>query len=87
MKQRASWTAIGGGFVLHIKWVLGGDIVKSFIIVLSALIFLLIAAAHAYRAYAGIDVVVATHHIPIIASWICAGVTGLLGILLLFSRK
>jgi len=61
--------------------------VKSFIIVLSALVFLLIAAAHVYRAYAGIDVIIAAHHIPIIASWICAGVTALLGILLLFSRK
>jgi len=61
--------------------------VKSFVVVLSALLFLLIAAAHVYRAYAHIDVVVAGHAIPIMASWICAGVTGLLGLLLLVVRK
>ena len=60
---------------------------KSFIIILSALLFLVIAVAHAYRAYTGIHVVVATHEIPILASWICAGVTAVLGIGLLFSRK
>jgi hypothetical protein len=66
---------------------MGSIIVKSFIVVLSALLFLVIAAAHAYRAYAGLDVVVAGHAIPILASWICAGVTAVLGILLLVLRK
>jgi hypothetical protein len=61
--------------------------VKSFVVVLSALVLLLIAAAHGYRAYAHIDVEVAKHAIPILASWICAGVTGLLGLLLLVVRK
>jgi len=61
--------------------------VKSFIIVLSALLFLVIAAAHAYRAYTGMHVVVGTHEIPIIVSWICTGVLGVLGLGLLFSRK
>ena len=65
----------------------GEGTVKSFIVVLSALIFLLIAVAHAYRAYAHIDIVVAGHAIPILASWICAGVTAVLGILLLVLRK
>jgi hypothetical protein len=65
----------------------GEGIVKSFVVVLSALVLLLIAVAHAYRAYAGLDVVVAGHAIPILASWICAGVTALLGILLLVVRK
>ena len=66
---------------------------KSFVVVLSALLFLLIAVAHAYRAYAGIPITVGpmAHHaayaLPVMASWICAGVTGLLGILLLVMRK
>ena len=66
---------------------------KSFVVVLSALLFLLIAVAHAYRAYAGIPITVGpwAHHaayvLPIMASWICAGVTGLLGLLLLVMRK
>jgi hypothetical protein len=67
--------------------------VKSFVVVLSALLFLLIAAAHAYRAYVGIPVTVGpfAHHaayaLPIMASWICAGVTAVLGLLLLVVRK
>ncbi len=60
---------------------------KSFVIVLSALLFLVIAAAHAYRAYAGIHILVGTYEVPMMVSWICAGVTAVLGILLLFSRK
>ena len=67
---------------------------KSFVVVLSALLFLLIAAAHAYRAYAGIPVLVGpmaghavAYALPIMASWICAGVTALLGLLLLVVRK
>ena len=54
--------------------------------VISALLFLVIAAAHAYRAYAGLDVVVAGHAIPIVASWACAAVTAILGIMLFVER-
>ena len=61
---------------------------KSFIVVVSALLLLVVAACHAYRAYAGLPLVIGTHEIPIMASWICAGVTGVLGLLLLvFARK
>ena len=60
---------------------------KTFVVVVSALLFLLIAAMHAYRAYAGIPVEVGHHVIPVMASWVCAGVTGLLGLLLLVLRK
>lgn len=65
----------------------GGGIVKSFIIVVSALLFIVIAVAHAYRAYTGMHILVGTHEIPILVSWICAGVTAVLGLGLLFSRK
>ena len=61
---------------------------KTLVVIVSALLFLGIAAAHAYRAYAGIELSVAGHAVPIMCSWACAGVTGLLGILLLvFARK
>ncbi len=60
---------------------------KAFVVAVSALLFLLIAAAHAYRAYAGIPIEVGHHAIPILASWVCAGVTALLGLLLLVLRK
>ena len=63
----------------------GEDAVKPFTII-SALLLLLIAAAHVYRAYAGIDVVVGTHHIPMIGSWIAAAVCAVLGIMLFAER-
>lgn len=50
--------------------------------VLTALLLLLIAAAHGYRAYTGMEVVVATHMIPVWASWVCAGVLAFLGLML-----
>lgn len=61
---------------------------KSLVVIISALVFLVIAAAHAYRAYSGVDMTVAQHAVPIMVSWVCAGVAGLLAILLLaFARK
>lgn len=60
---------------------------KGFVIVVSALLLLLVAAAHAYRAYAGIPIEIAHHTVPMMASWVCAGVTGVLGLLLLILRK
>lgn len=62
---------------------------KSFVIVLAALIFLLIAACQGYRAYAAIPVVVgaAQFAVPVLWSWIASGVAALMAILLLFSRK
>lgn len=56
---------------------------KSFVVVVSALLLILVAALHAYRAYAGLPLVIGTQAVPILASWICAGVTGVLGLLLL----
>ncbi|MDE1937901.1 MAG: hypothetical protein KGI68_02675 [Alphaproteobacteria bacterium] len=54
----------------------------KFFTIVAALLFLLIAAGHAYRAYAGIEVVVASHVIPMWVSWACAAVTAFLGIML-----
>jgi hypothetical protein len=77
----------GGGVVLLCRPVTGEIEMKAFIVVLSALLFLVMAALHAYRAYAGIPVEIGHHALPIMASWICTGVTGVLGILLLILRK
>lgn len=52
----------------------------------AALLLLVIAAAHAYRAYAGLDLVVASHVIPIGISWIAAAVCAGLGIMLFVER-
>ncbi len=54
--------------------------------VIAALLLLVVAAAHAYRAYAGLDLVVASHVIPVWVSWACAAVTAFLGIMLFVER-
>jgi len=55
--------------------------------IISALLFFVLAAAHAYRAYAGLPIVVDNFDVPIVASWVCAGVTFILGVMLLVERK
>jgi hypothetical protein len=59
--------------------------VKPFTII-AALFLLVVAAAHAYRAYAGLDLVVAGHAIPIVVSWVAAAVTAILGLMLFVER-
>jgi len=59
--------------------------VKPFTII-AALLLLVIAACHAYRAYAGLDFVFAGFAVPIVGSWIAAAVTALLGIMLFVER-
>jgi len=54
---------------------------------IAALIFLLVAAAHVYRAYAGLPVVVDGHDIPVMASWIAAAVAALLGLMVLVESR
>lgn len=61
---------------------------KTLVVLLSALVFVLIAVAHVYRAYAGIEVVVAGHAMPMVCSWAAAAVTAILALgLLIFARK
>ena len=50
--------------------------------IIAAIIFLLVAAAHAYRAYAGLAVIVGGHEIPVMASWIAAAVSAVIGLML-----
>jgi polyferredoxin len=54
--------------------------------IISALLLLAIAAAHAYRAYSGIEALVAGEVIPIWWSWVAAAVTAVLGIMLFVER-
>jgi hypothetical protein len=62
--------------------------VKTFFVVVSALVFLVVCAAQAYRAYTGIPVLIAGHEVPIMCSWATAGITGFLALgLLIFGRK
>jgi hypothetical protein len=50
---------------------------------IAAIIFFVVAAAHAYRAYAGFDVTLEGHAIPLWASYVAAAISALLGIMLI----
>lgn len=49
---------------------------------LAALLLLAVALAQAARAYMGLDVVISDYHVPVVASWIVAGITGFLSLML-----
>ncbi len=55
--------------------------------VLAALLFLSVAAVHAYRVYTGFAVVVAGHTIPLWGSWIGVAVAALFGVMLLVESR
>jgi hypothetical protein len=55
--------------------------------IIAALIFFVVAAAHAYRAYSGFDVTLAGHAIPVMASWIAAAVSALIGVMLISESR
>jgi hypothetical protein len=52
-----------------------------------ALIFLVVAAAHAYRLYTGMAVAVGGHVVPMSASWAGAAVAAILGIGMLVEAR
>jgi|GEM_PF-1686828 hypothetical protein len=63
---------------------------SKFFTVVSALLLLLIAVGHALRAYYGIALTVGAYAVPVLASWICAGILAFLAIMILVelpSRK
>lgn len=49
---------------------------------LAALLLLIVGLAQATRAYLGLEVIVDGYQVPIMASWIAAGVAGALALLL-----
>jgi hypothetical protein len=55
--------------------------------IIAALIFFVVAAAHVYRAYSGFDVTLAGHPIPVMASWIAAAVSALIGVMLISESR
>jgi hypothetical protein len=54
---------------------------------IAALVFFVVAAAHAYRIYAGLAVHVGGHDVPMTLSWVGAVVSALLGIMLLAESR
>lgn len=46
----------------------------------AAIILGVIAAALALRAYYGVELTVGTYHVPVMMSWIAAGVTGVVAL-------
>ena len=61
---------------------------KSFFVIVSALVFLAVAVLQALRAYYALPVLIAGHAMPIACSWAAAGVALVLSLgLLVFGRK
>ncbi len=54
---------------------------------IGAILFLLVAAAHVYRAYMALPVVIDGHPISVMASWIAAAVSGVVGIMLFMEAR
>ena len=55
---------------------------------LAAIVFLAVAAAHAYRIYAGLSVTVVGHYdVPMWVSWAGVAVPAVLAVLLLSERR
>ena len=55
--------------------------------IIAALVFLVVAAAHAYRLYAHLAVTVGSHDIPMSLSWAGAVVALVLGLMLLVESR
>jgi hypothetical protein len=55
---------------------------SKFFTVVSAILLLLIAVAHAARAYFAIAITVGSYAIPVTASWVCAAVLAFLAIMI-----
>jgi hypothetical protein len=55
--------------------------------VIAALIFLLMAAVHAYRLATGFEISVHGHSVSMAVSWIAIAITVLLGVMLLREAK
>jgi len=55
--------------------------------IIGAIVFLLVAAAHVYRIYAGLTVTVGPHDIPMVASWIAAAVAAFVGMMTIIELR
>ena len=49
---------------------------------IAALLLLVVALAQAARAYLGVEVLIDGYAVPVIASWVAAGVAGLISLML-----
>lgn len=55
--------------------------------ILAAVLFAIVAALQLARALGNVEVVVGSHEVPVLASWIASGVLGLLAILGFTARR
>jgi hypothetical protein len=55
--------------------------------IIGALIFLTVAAAHVFRISAGLSVMVGSHDIPMVASWVAAAIAALIGIMTMIEAR
>jgi hypothetical protein len=54
---------------------------------IAALLLFAVAVAQAARAYMGVDVLIGDFHVPIVASWVVAGLTGFLSLMLFVEAR
>lgn len=54
---------------------------------LAAVVLLIVAAAHVFRIYSGLSVVIGGYPIPMWVSWLGAAGAGVLGVMLLVERR
>jgi len=55
--------------------------------IIGALIFLAVASAHIFRIAAGLSVMIGSHDIPMVASWIAAAVAAFIGIMTIIEMR
>jgi hypothetical protein len=64
-----------------------GEKMRKPFTIAGAILLLVVAAAHLYRAYAGIDIGVANQVMPGMWSWIIGGVLALVGLMMLVELR
>jgi len=64
-----------------------GVVMRKPFTVIAALLLLLVAAVHVYRALTGMELVVNGQDVPMMVSYIAAAITGLVGLLTLMELR
>jgi hypothetical protein len=55
--------------------------------IVGAIVLLAVAAAHAFRIAAGFSVMIGSHDVPMVVSWVAAVVTGFVGMMTIIELR
>jgi hypothetical protein len=64
-----------------------GEVMRKPFTIIGAILLLLVAAAHVYRAYAGIEIGVGGQMMPVMWSYILGGVIAIVGVMMFVELK